>query len=372
MRIRDRLFRSLAGVGVFSIVCWMAPLSSQAVMVWNCPDVPTMPTLSLQHLHRHDKKLSEWQQLGVYFREKCGERLLVCGLKDGDVPLLLDDQTKYVICNNLPLWRADYASILSRSKATKILICWEPPVVLGSQELYSRQNWDLFDIVFTWDATLCSRDKKVCKPIVRRFYYPALAPMRKNPIPFARRRLLTQICGNKKSDHPSELYSKRLDIVRYFEQHPEKDFSLYGTGWQSEHLRTYGGTVADKMATLQNFKFSICFENMKDVHGYITEKIFDSFAAGCVPIYWGASNIAKDIPSNCFIDWRKFNSIETLYAHLERMSEARHAEYLRNIKKFLGSKKAKKFTGKWFAANILKGVRSLERSRKHNLSKMQE
>ena len=45
---------------------------------------------------------------------------------------------------------------------------------------------------------------------------------------------------------------------------------------------------------------------MRDVLGYITEKIFDSFAAWCVPVYWGASNVTDYIPEGCFIDRRKF------------------------------------------------------------------
>ncbi|MBR6062295.1 MAG: hypothetical protein IKP67_09495 [Spirochaetales bacterium] len=45
----------------------------------------------------------------------------------------------------------------------------------------------------------------------------------------------------------------------------------------------------NKLAYLQQFKFNICPENSNDT-GYVTEKIFDAFAAGCIPIYYGSDN----------------------------------------------------------------------------------
>ena len=42
----------------------------------------------------------------------------------------------------------------------------------------------------------------------------------------------------------------------------------------------------DKIAYLRQFKFNICPENSSS-YGYTTEKLFESVAAGCIPIYWG-------------------------------------------------------------------------------------
>jgi hypothetical protein len=63
---------------------------------------------------------------------------------------------------------------------------------------------------------------------------------------------------------------------------------------------------------LEKYKFSICYENARDTPGYITEKIFDCFFAGCVPIYWGANNITDHIPKECFIDKRDFEDYKVL------------------------------------------------------------
>lgn len=45
----------------------------------------------------------------------------------------------------------------------------------------------------------------------------------------------------------------------------------------------------DKISYLKQFRFNLCPEN-SDSDGYVTEKIFDSFMAGCIPIYWGSNN----------------------------------------------------------------------------------
>lgn len=57
-----------------------------------------------------------------------------------------------------------------------------------------------------------------------------------------------------------------------------------------------GGVVGDrgdegdyrisKRKWLEGYKFNICFENAS-YPGYLTEKLFDAYACGCIPIYWG-------------------------------------------------------------------------------------
>ncbi len=51
-----------------------------------------------------------------------------------------------------------------------------------------------------------------------------------------------------------------------------------------------GGNIANKIEWLQSYKFNLCFEN-SSYPGYLTEKLFDAFAAGCVPIYWGDTSL---------------------------------------------------------------------------------
>jgi len=44
-----------------------------------------------------------------------------------------------------------------------------------------------------------------------------------------------------------------------------------------------------KFDFIRQYKFNICPEN-SNAAGYVTEKIFQSIEAGCIPIYWGSNN----------------------------------------------------------------------------------
>jgi len=146
-----------------------------------------------------------------------------------------------------------------------------------------------------------------------------------------------------------DLYRVRLQTILFFSQKP--DFNLYGTNWEhiptgnkklisaindfvngvfiSEIINAFApmylsaikklGTkaVEDKVATLQDYRFSICFENCV-FPGYITEKVFDCFFAGSIPVYYGAPDIAQFIPKETFIDFRDFKSYNDLYEFFKK------------------------------------------------------
>lgn len=68
-----------------------------------------------------------------------------------------------------------------------------------------------------------------------------------------------------------------------------------------------GGPVADKQAFLQQYRFSIAFENCSHP-GYTTEKIVQAFAAGAIPIYWGDPRIAETFNPEAFVNCHDFGS----------------------------------------------------------------
>ena len=62
----------------------------------------------------------------------------------------------------------------------------------------------------------------------------------------------------------------------------------------------------DKIAYMSNFRFNICAEN-DNTENYVTEKIFDAFLAGCIPIYYGSNNNPEPglINKDAVIFWNK-------------------------------------------------------------------
>ena len=194
--------------------------------------------------------------------------------------------------------------------------------------------------------------------------------------------LCAMIASNKSSNYPNELYSERIHAIQWFEKNHPQDFDLYGADWNKYHFEgtflgikiarlnrlnfltkllaqhhpSYKGKVISKNQTYQKYKFSICYENIKNIPGYITEKIFDCFLAGCVPIYLGAQNITDYIPINTFIDKRNFDTYEKLYTYLKYMPNQEYASYVNNIKNFLKSDKAYLFSAQYFSDTIIKEI----------------
>ncbi len=256
------------------------------------------------------------------------------------------------------------------------LFLWETSQVNPKNDtLEIRKNYRR---VFSWDDSLVETYKYV------KFHLPIV----NDTTPFTvgwngRDRLCCAIAGNKSVNNKDqrELYSKRVETFRWFECHAPNDFDLFGNGWdgpsslpgligkfRSKVLTTlyrwvgkrpfpsYRGKVENKRDTLVRYRFSICYENMSDIRGYITEKIFDCFFAGTIPVYWGASNIFNYIPETCFVDRRKFKDHESLYLFLLNMPEKDYSAYQSAIKTFLESQSAKIFHAETFASNIVETV----------------
>lgn len=220
------------------------------------------------------------------------------------------------------------------------MILWEPPTIYP--DLYQPHIFELFHKIYTWNDTLV--DGVHCL----KFYYPSLQRMIRDVLPFHEKKLCTQISANKHSPHPDQLYSHRESVIQFFESFEQEDFHFYGYGWESSGYKNYRGAPDDKIRTLRNYRFNFCYENIKDLEGYVTEKIFDSFTAGCIPVYRGANNITHYVPKECFIDVRDFSSLDDLYLFLKNMTEHDYEAYLSHIRKFLESEQAQLFTREYF------------------------
>lgn len=178
------------------------------------------------------------------------------------------------------------------------------------------------------------------------------------------RKFLTIINANKKpKKRQMELYGERIKAIAYFSKSNEID--LYGPGWdrtiffvpyllnRESILKVYKGTVESKYETLSKYNFAITYENMI-FPGYITEKIFDCFFAGTIPIYFGAPDIKKYVPEECFIDRRDFKNHDGLKKYLKLLTGKEIASLQEAARSYLNSEKYKPFTKEYFAEMFLK------------------
>lgn len=235
-------------------------------------------------------------------------------------------------------------------------------------------NWapgahDGFDAVFTWDENYVDGKKYFKANFSNPF--PASIPADIK----AKTGFCVMITANKKSGHPLELYSEREKSVRWFEANHPAEFDLYGMGWDrrvftgpapvralnlfprfakllAPKYPSYRGPVVEKRPVIEKYRFSICYENAREIPGYITEKIFDCLFTGSIPVYWGAPDIEKYVPKDCFIDRREFRSHEELYSFMKGISEERFLRYLEAARRYVFSPAAYQFTDKYFSETI--------------------
>jgi hypothetical protein len=108
------------------------------------------------------------------------------------------------------------------------------------------------------------------------------------------------------------------------------------------------GPIESKAETLGGYRFAICFENMV-LQGWITEKIFDCFRAGCVPVYLGAPEVRELIPSEAFIDMRQFTNYDDLRRYLHSLGADQVERYRRAARDFVESSAFGRFRPQVFA-----------------------
>lgn len=167
----------------------------------------------------------------------------------------------------------------------------------------------------------------------------------------------------------SELYSERIRALVALRRLGNVD--LYGHGWDISTYRIlrnlpysqslpymywmnrkalkaiYKGAVKSKYETLGRYRFALCYENMA-MPGYITEKIFDCFFVGAIPVYLGAPDVVKYIPKGCFIDMRDFDSYAELHAYLLNLSDQDISSYREAAREYLSSEQYRPFTREAF------------------------
>jgi alpha(1,3/1,4) fucosyltransferase len=289
-------------------------------------------------------------------------------------------QNFYVSIGNL----ANYRKIAQRGDTVlSAFFALECPIVEPSlyRGLHEVQHY--FKRIFSWsDSSSLEHFTGGPLPLMPFRFPQAFSDVHEPIWKRSDRKFLVMINSNKLPRlYWQELYTERLRAVEFFARTGEID--LYGHGWDQPSIRVgktrvphtvirlqrallqqwqqmypdpmlaaarrvYRGRTESKAETLGQHKFALCFENAI-IKGYITEKIFDCFFAGTVPIYWGAPNIEEVVPSNCFIDMRCFASYAELRSYLISLSEKDICTYKENAWQYIKSPQFRPFTKEAFA-----------------------
>jgi hypothetical protein len=127
-------------------------------------------------------------------------------------------------------------------------------------------------------------------------------------------------------------------------------------------LQRGDGAVEAKMKFLNDYKFNLCFEN-SSYAGYTTEKLYEAYMFGTVPIYWGSTTIECDFNSKAFLNWHDYQDDDAfMEAIIEvdtkpELYEQMYMEPLFNswkepYNKYMDMNRFRS----WFKKNVYKGV----------------
>lgn len=280
---------------------------------------------------------------------------------------------------------------LAAPKVPLILLLYESP--LDRTHFYEVKNHYLFDAVITFNYHLCDEKKYF------QYYLPVGIPdaipafkafqERKNVVMvntntysgiLAQRKsglsglplIGPYLCGWKIPlheviyQHQNNLYQRRRKVARLAGKYFPNLLDIYGYGWQGEatswihklipnkpFIGALGRTAFSKLETLSRYRFCLAFENIFGDYGYISEKIFDCFYAGVVPIYLGDENITSICPEEAFIDARHFKNDLELLQYVKNCSESNWYKMYESGQKFLASESIDRFQTKAFVQRIL-------------------
>jgi hypothetical protein len=261
-------------------------------------------------------------------------------ITDVDVLVLVDINYQYL-----------HQALRADDTPALVYIMREPPSVIG--ENTARRLHRLapaFDAIFTWNPAIAGAGEKFFEYEIPQ--YLETAKPSGEQYPFEDKTLLTNVSSRKYSKHPDELYSAREEVLSHFDDEHPQSLSMYGQYWNQKprpgdiyhhgvlsprQYQSYEGLAASKAEVFRKHKFALCFENMTGIDGYLTEKIFDCFRAGTVPVYWGATDVDETVPQEAYIDYRSFGSPSSLYKYLSSMGKDAHRRIVKAGRQFVQS-----------------------------------
>ena len=264
------------------------------------------------------------------------------------------------------------------TKACKVCILMEDQSIRPQNLLVNMINYKK---VITWDRTHTKDNRFEWMP------YPHNFIEAKIDDPPKRDKHFVMLASNRNLlfDSKLSLYNERQKIITYFERNSPDLFELYGNGWNNKfsapgfisrfrqevmkkiggndnshlELRVWKGIAKSKYSVLQNAKFNICYENKLEINGYVSEKIYDSFVSGAIPIYIPSSKFNEDlVQKDMYIDPRDFDGFESLIKYCLSLTNKEIVDWQCRMSQFIKERSALLST-KHFAEKICKITNSL-------------
>lgn len=128
---------------------------------------------------------------------------------------------------------------------------------------------------------------------------------------FMKRNFCCRVVSN-----PNSIYREKL-----FEELNRRKY--VASGGSCKNNLSNRQCVKDKIRFLSEYKFNLAIEN-SNTSGYVTEKIVQAWAAGCIPVYWGGSGtIMREFNKAAFVDCSDFATISDVADYLLELENDR-------------------------------------------------
>jgi hypothetical protein len=287
----------------------------------------------------------------------------------------------------IPRTVARYRALARRPDVTlSSFVAMECPVVEPGMYEALPDFAELFRRVLSWSDSESLLPFTRRSVPVQRFCWPqSFDSVSERLWEIKQRKFLIMMNANKLPRlYRDELYTARLSAVQYF--HGFSEIDLYGRNWDRAPTRvgkthtpyilrrfasrawewrqrhwpnpTYvavakasRGAAKSKSETMAQYRFALCFENSV-LRGWMTEKLFDCFFVGTIPVYWGAPDVLDWVPAETFIDMRKFADFAELRAFLHSLSPTQENAYREAARAYLQSRQFEPFRHSTFASEL--------------------
>lgn len=281
------------------------------------------------------------------------------------------------------------ATLIQMGAQAKVLLCAESPLFAGDFYCQLPELSHTFDNCILFRGALSGVTPRVG---THTFWFPSFdASQLTVPMAWSERKYLVMVAGNKywrirrsfgraiaakvrdivcrkqqrfsKKYAHMQLHDQRLATLAYFGE--RKQLDLFGAHWNDlrnlphrweKELEPILKMIIpkichNKLEVIAGYKFVVCFENM-EFPGYVTEKIIDCLVAGAIPIYCGAPDIAEFVPEDCYINARKFSSLEQLSMHIGAVTADQGQAMIERGQLFLRTEGARMFSYAAFAERV--------------------
>lgn len=236
----------------------------------------------------------------------------------------------------------DIPTIIVRQDVYKIVYTWESPNIRHTSQWNEEFLYKNFDVVLTyWDYLLEKFPKKsIYCPFIHR-----LTLQNETECNFLQEndKLDKSIIIILEKRNFGKLYKinnvnlESLDYLR--EEYVDKldNIIAYGKSWSDykdkSKIFVTPNRFIDKPSIeyIKDFTFNLIIENT-NASGYVSEKIYDAWVVGTIPIYINKGNISKNmnLPKDCYIDAGNMTP-EKLNDYIKNMTTDTIKKYKKNI-----------------------------------------